>query len=126
MLPQRKGHVLGDRHAVEQRRLLKQEPEARPLPRQFALAQQGQIAAVEVDFAARRPHQPDDRLEHHRLAAAALADDRHRFAAGDLQIEAAQHLLVAELDVDAGQPHERGGSGRSSCGGEDHVVVKGF
>ena len=49
VLPQRKGDVLGDRHAVEQRRLLKQEAEADPLPGQLPLAQLGQVAAVEID-----------------------------------------------------------------------------
>ena len=38
VLPQRKGDVLGDRHAVEQRRLLEEEAESDPLPGQLPLA----------------------------------------------------------------------------------------
>ena len=52
VLAERKGDVLGDRHAVEQGRLLEDEAEAGPLPCQGPLAQRGQVLAVEVDLAA--------------------------------------------------------------------------
>ena len=57
VLARAEGDVLDDRHAVEQRRLLEQEAEAEPRLRQLVLAQLRQVAAVELDRAARRPQQ---------------------------------------------------------------------
>ena len=54
MLPQRKGDVLADRHAVEQGRVLEQEAEADPLLDQLLVAQLLQVLAVEQHFALRR------------------------------------------------------------------------
>ena len=64
----------------------------------------GQVAAVEVDRAAGGPQQPDDRLQQHGLAAAALADDGQRLAARNRQADVAQHALPAEMDFHGVQP----------------------
>ena len=101
VLPQRKGDVLGDRHAVEQGRLLEEEAEADPLPRQFLLAERRRGCGRRSEtVAVAGPQQADDRLQQHRLAAAALADHRQRLAAGNRQVDVAQHVLPAEMDVD--------------------------
>ena len=99
MLPQGKGHVLGHRHAVEQGGLLEEEAEADALVGELPLVQFGQVPPLEEDLAAAGPQQADDRLQQHRLAAAALADDRQGLAAGDAQIDVAQHRLLREIDA---------------------------
>ena len=98
VLPQGKGDVLGNRHAVEQGGLLEQETEAGPLPRQFPLAQLGQIVAIKMHLAAGRVQEPDDRLQQHSLAAAALADHGQRLALRDGEVDVAEHALPAEID----------------------------
>ena len=60
VLTQRKADVLGDRHAVEQCRLLEEETEADALAGQFPVAKFGQIAAVEVDGAGGGAQEADD------------------------------------------------------------------
>ena len=99
MLTQTERHVVKDRQAVEKRRHLKQKPESQPHLDQRLAVQIGQIAAVEPDAPLGGPQQADDQLEHHCLAAAALADDAQRLAAMDRQIDVAEYRLMAELHV---------------------------
>ncbi len=79
MLAGAERHVVENGQAVEQGGHLEQESEPETRPAQFVLASSvGQIAAVELNDPARRLQQRDHQLEHDRLAAAALADDRRR------------------------------------------------
>ena len=77
VLPQGKGHVLGDRHAVEQGRLLEEEAEADPLlasvPARSARPGRGRRSRPRRGVGRSRPMIV---FKQHRLAAAALADDR--------------------------------------------------
>ena len=108
MLPQRKGDVLADRHAVEQRRVLKQKAEPDPLLHQLAcLAGSHRLLAVENHFAARRMDQTDERFQQHRLAAAAFADDRQRLSARHAEVDVAQHVLSAECHVEMPDVEQR-------------------
>ena len=123
VLPQRKGDVLGDRHAVEQGRLLEEEAEADPLPGQLLLAQFGEVPAVEMDRAAAGTQQPDDRLQQHRLAAPALADHGQGLAAGNRQADAAQHVLPAELHAHLLQLDQRTMRIGDVGGSSDHTYL---
>ena len=49
----------------------------------------------------------NDRLEQHRFAAAALADNRQRLAARNRERNIAQHLLSAEADAQLVQLDQR-------------------
>ena len=103
VLAQAEGDVVEDRQAVEQRGHLEQEPEPEPHLHQLLAVELGDVAAVELDAALGRVQQADDQLEHHRLAAAALADDADRLAAADRQVDVAQDRLVAEAHAHAAQ-----------------------
>ena len=107
MLPQWKRDVLGDRHTVEQRRLLEEEPEANPLARQLFLAEHGEVLAVEKHLAVAGPQQADHRLQQHRLAATALADHGQRLTPGNRQTDVAQHVLLPKMDLDPLEADER-------------------
>src|SRR5437868_8478440 len=98
-MPQWKSDVLTDRHAVEQGRVLKQKAEANPLLNELGSLKITKVSSVEDDFAARGANQVDERLQEHGLAAAAFANDRQRLSAGHAQVDVAQHLLLAERDV---------------------------
>ena len=54
---------------------------------------------IDDDFTAIRFHQADDVFEQHTLATAAATEDHRGLAALDFEIDAAQHLLVAEALV---------------------------
>ena len=99
LLTQRKGHVLAHRHAVEQGRVLKHEAESQSLVRQLPVVQAGQVLVVEMHGAVGWLHQANHGLEQDGLAAAALADDGQRLAAGNLPADPAQHRLPPERDV---------------------------
>ena len=66
--------------------------------------------AVDRDAAAARRVQPRDQPQQRRLAATAAADDGDELPRLDRQVDAAQHLVIAELPVHAVQLDE--GAGR--------------
>src|SRR5262249_54126650 len=85
----------------------KHEAKSGPLAGQLGVARARQVSAVKQHLSARRRYQPDDGLQQHRLAAAAFADDGQGLAARDREVDAAEHALAAEHDVDAAQLHDR-------------------
>ncbi len=107
VLAERERNVLGDRHAIEQRRLLEEEAEPRPFSSEVLLFQTSEIPPVEIDGAPAGPLQGDDRLQQHRLPAATLADDGNSLAAVDCQIDVPEHGVPREIDFDPFDPHER-------------------
>jgi hypothetical protein len=52
------------------------------------------LATVEDHAAAGRPEQPGDDVQHRRLAAARVADQRDEFAARDLEVDAVEHPVL--------------------------------
>ena len=61
------------------------------------------FGAVDTNAALVRRQNTEDALQHDRLAGARSADDDHRFAFGDIEIDAAQHMLGPKTFVDAAQ-----------------------
>ena len=77
---------------------------------QFALAESSNLHSIDLDAAARRLHQARQMPEQHGLSAARTAEDRHGFAAKDIQIDATQDFIHAKLlgqppDADVGFGH---------------------
>src|SRR4030095_2083904 len=62
---------------------------------------------VERDPVGRRGEQPGDRFQERGLAGAVRADDRHRFAGMDLEVDAEQRLEVAVEGRQAVRGEER-------------------
>jgi len=58
-----------------------------------------QVHAIEHDHAAGGIVEPLDELDHRALAAARLADQRHRLTGRDLQRDPAEHLVVGARGV---------------------------
>ena len=63
-----------------------------------AAAERGDVDAVEGDRPAGHPEQPEDHLPDGRLAAAALADERHDLARSDLEADVADGLELAAAE----------------------------
>ena len=98
---QREQHVLLDGEGVEERRVLEEHAELRADPVELEVAHRHDVLAVDEDLAAVRLEQPDQVLHQHRLPRARPADDHVDLAALDLQVDAAQHLVLAEALVQA-------------------------
>ena len=106
MLAQRKGDVLEDVHGVEERAALKQHPELFPHAVQLFLGMIGDVFILDDDAAAVRRFQSEHVPQRDRLAAPRSAEDDQDFAAVDLEIGAAQHLLVSVRFVDVAELDE--------------------
>ena len=109
--------VLLDRHAAEDRGLLRQIAEAHAGALVHRLA--GDVLAVEPDLAAVRGDQAGDHVEAGGLAGAVGAEQAGDLAALDVQGDVAHHLTLAEgagdvLDAQAGRAR---GLGRRLVGG---------
>src|SRR4029453_14113205 len=104
LLPQREGHVVVDRHGVEERTALEDDavPVAYAVP--VPPAPPGDLDALHHHGARVGSQQPDQVLEEHRLAAAAASDHHHDLAGGDVQIETAEHRLGAEALLESLHP----------------------
>ena len=105
VLAQRKGDVLEDGHRVEERAALEQHPELLAHAVQLFFGMIGDVFVFDDDAAGVGRFQSEHVPQRDRLAAARSAEDDQHFAAIDLEIGAAQHLLravrlvdVAELD----------------------------
>ena len=101
VLTQRKRDVLGDRQTVEERRHLKDESVPRARFRELLVAERRDILSVEKNAPFGRRDEPDHILKKDRLAAAALADNRDRFAVADARPKRRSNSQPAEAD-DAG------------------------
>ena len=66
-----------------------------------AAVQADDLLAVDLDTAAIGIDQAEDAFQQHRLADPRSADDDHRFGGPNIEIEAAQYLVVAESNVQA-------------------------
>ena len=79
------------------------------------LAGAGDCLAVEQDATLAGQHEATEQIHQGRLAATRGADDRDKFALGDLQIDAVDHPHLAagggEVDADAFEADARGGQG---------------
>ena len=62
------------------------------------------VLAIDLDHAGVGFENAEDAFDQHRLAGAGPADHHNRFAGGDIEIDAAQHLLFTEGFGDAAQP----------------------
>jgi hypothetical protein len=62
VLAQREGHVLADRHAVEQGGVLKHETKTNSLPCEFTVVQVRQVPSVEKHLSPKGTNQPDHGL----------------------------------------------------------------
>ena len=81
-----KGDVFENRHVTEQRIVLKDESDFfTPYFSQCGIIQRNCGNAVEMHFAGRWKVHRSGQIEHCRFAAAAAADQRHKFASLDLQ-----------------------------------------
>jgi hypothetical protein len=103
-LPEGEGHVVEDRHRVEERPALEDDAIALPDAVQLAAPQARDVGAVHDHRAGIRSEQADEVLEQHRLAPAAAADHHHDLAGGDVEVDAAQYRLGAEALVEALDP----------------------
>src|SRR5215208_5185253 len=86
-------------HARVQRRVrvLEDHLDVAPQGPELAVAERGDVAAVEDELAVRRLVEPDDRLGERGLAAAGLAHQAEAFAGEDIEGD-----VVHRLEVDAG------------------------
>ena len=89
-------HVLPDRQAVEQRAALEQHPHARIDGLARRALEADRLRAVDEDAPPVRLDDAERAFDRNRLAGARPADDDHRLARADIQIDAAQHALRAE------------------------------
>src|SRR5262249_25639263 len=87
--------------AGAQRGALEQYAELAPLPLALGAVDADGLLAVDLDAAALGVEQAEDAFDGHRLAGARPADHHQRFADPDIEIDAAQHRLVAERFVEA-------------------------
>jgi hypothetical protein len=101
--------VLPDAERVEERRALKQIGDAPPHFVELALRHPRHVPAVEDDRALVGGEQADEHLQHDALAAPGRAEDRHRLAAMDRELEAAVNDLRPECLVDVLEDDERRG-----------------
>ena len=69
------------------------------------------VLAVDEHPPAVGPDQPEQMPQEHRLAATRAPDDDHQLGGCDLEIDAAQDLLVAEALAEPFDPDGRGGGG---------------
>ena len=74
---------------------------------ELLFAQTGQKLTVKIDLAPSWVHQGDDGFQQDRLTTPALTDDRQGFATRNLQIDIAQHVHVAEGDMQATDVDDR-------------------
>ncbi len=70
----------------------------------------GQVLLVEDDAAVHRREKAGDRPEERRLPGAVRADDRHRLAGTDLDVDAVDHPLAEVPGRQAGDFKQRGPS----------------
>ena len=92
-------HVLAHRQRREQRAVLEQNA---PMPLDQLLAQflgLGEFLSEHLDRARTRLNQADHGAQQHRLAGAGCADKAQHLAALDVEIDAFEHLLAPELDL---------------------------
>ncbi len=80
---ERKGDVLGGGHVGKQRVVLEHHADITPI-----WGDASHVAAVDLDRAARRRHEPRDHPEGRRLAGTRWAEERDELAASDLQVNA--------------------------------------
>jgi hypothetical protein len=95
------GHVLPDRHGIEERPALEQHPEAGEERVAVAL---GDVLAIQLDGAAVGFHKAEDAFQKDGFSRARAADDDEAFAGLHGQVDAAQDLLGAEGLGDLGEP----------------------
>ena len=107
VLAEGQGHVLGQRHRVEQGRALEHHPDPAPDRVEAALAELIDAAAVEPDLAAIDLEQADQVLDRHRLADARRPDDEQDLALADVEIHALQHRLAVEGLADVDEADQR-------------------
>ncbi len=114
---QGEGDVLPDRHRVEERALLEGHAELAPELGERAVVEPGDRHAVDLDRAGVGLQQPDDVLQEHALARPRGADDDHRLALGDVEVDAVQHHLGAERLLETPDGDLRAARGRSAGAG---------
>ena len=90
------GHILGDRHGIEQGRALEEHAELAADRQEFPFVHRHNVLVLDQDFAALGLEQADQVLEQHALAAAAAADNDHRLALVDAKTDAIQDGVAAE------------------------------
>src|SRR5439155_23045983 len=81
-------------------RILEHDLHAPPQRLEVALAEAGDVLAVEDDAARGRPVQPEQRPADSGLAAARLADEPERLAAANLEAEVVHRARLPHLPVD--------------------------
>src|SRR5262249_49618765 len=97
-----------------QRRALEQHAEALAHAVQLVLVQARDVLSVHLDVPFVGPHQADDVLQEHALPRAAAAQDHERAARGDVEVEAVEHLLVAQLLLHAAELDHFANTNRNS------------
>ena len=91
--------VLGDRHAGEQAAPLRHVADAEP--RDVRRRHAGDVAALVLDRAGRRRHQPGQRLQQRGLAGAVAAEQRHDLAFAHVERRVVEDVALAVERVDA-------------------------
>ena len=119
---QRTGHdVLQSGHVAEQVELLKHHADLAPLLRQDCIGHRNHTAiagaiaeklAVDAHPTLIRRIEMVEAAQERALAAAAGADDHHHLALAHVQIDAAQHVMIGEILVDAFSLHHQAGGVR--------------
>ena len=110
-LAQGQGNILGHRHGVEKRHVLKHVTAPAAKGPALVAAHGRQRLALKQDVAGVLGHKPDDVLEQNALAFAGLADDGRDHALGHDHVHAAQHRLSLEglgqaANLDHGLGHD--------------------
>ena len=93
ILLDRERNVVEDRHAVEQRRILKHETETTSYLSQLGLAHVLKPVTVKTDSTSRRFNQSDERLHEDRLSASAFANHCDRLTTFNRDVDVFQDRL---------------------------------
>jgi hypothetical protein len=99
-LANRQRGVLVDRQRAEERRLLERDANLPSDRGQFGLRTRGEVDTADHDAAAVGPFETDDTSEQRRLARSAPPEQRHDFAAVDVETDAIEHASAAVGDRD--------------------------
>ena len=105
LFPQRKGHVVEDRHRVEQSGSLKKDAKAASHLVQLFLPQLGDVHAIDENMPPVRQKERVEMLEENGLAAAAGADDGRDLSRNEFHVHSLEHLLVPEALVKINHPY---------------------
>jgi hypothetical protein len=112
----RDGEVAQHRHVREQVELLEDHPDARPQLVDVRVGV-GDLLALDEDLPARRGLEHVDAAQEGRLPGPGRTDDADHLAVRDVEVDALEHLVVAEVLVEVLDVDHRGRAVAGVVGG---------